>query len=379
MAISHRALIPPTVNPRLEASLRERLEARREYSGSLGELEPLAVRLGLVQNTLRPSFAEARLVVFAADHGLAVDDVGVGIGVGIGPGSSVDAAERVRAGAASRRSTASTVRALLDDRLPLTAFARLEGLDLMVVDAGIAEPVAPHAHLLARKIAHGTRNSRVGPAMSVEHAHAAMRAGMEIGDTLGCSALACAGLGVGSYESAALVLACLSGRELRDFVVSGPSMEPALLEHLLLVLDGARNRHKELADPVEVLAAVGGFEVAMMAGLMLSAGSRRRLIVTDGLAACAALCVASAIAPSLPDYCVHARSTAHRGLDEALDIFGAAALVEVGLDTLDGTGAALAWPLVRHAAAVLGGASEARTNEASIASEPARSASTTSS
>jgi nicotinate-nucleotide--dimethylbenzimidazole phosphoribosyltransferase len=345
-AISHRALIPPTANPRLEQALRDRLAARGEIAGSLGELEALAVRLGLVQNRLRPRFEDARLLVFAADHGLAVDDIG-----GVRSGARADAAP-ARPGA-ERRSTASLVRALLEDRLPLTAFARLDGLELTVVDAGVAEAVAPHARLLARKIAHGTRNSRVGTAMSLDRAHAAMRAGMEIGDSLGCSALACAGLGIGASESAAVVLACLSGHELQEFVVSGAQMAPGLLEHLMQVLEGVRQRHRGLSDPVEVLAAVGGFEVAMMAGLMLNAASRRRLIITDGLAACAALSVATAIAPSTPDYCVHARSTVHEGLDRALELFGATALVELGLDTLDGTGAALTWPLVRHAAAVL--------------------------
>ena len=361
MTISPRALIPPTANPSLEKALRDRLESQRPMAGSLGELEPLAVRLGLVQNRLRPHFDDARLVIFAADHGLAVDDIDA-------EGAPAATVATPSPDAARRHSTAMSVRDLLANRFPLTAFSRLAGLELTVVDAGVADALAPDASLLARKIAHGTRNARVGAAMSVDQAHAAMRAGMEIGDSMACSALACAGLGIGSHQSAALVLACMSGHQLRPFVVAEPSMAPERVEHLMRVLEAARQRHRELADPVEVLAAVGGFEIAMMTGLMLSAASRRRLIVTDGIAACAALAVAAAIAPSTPDYCVHARSTRHQGLDHALGLFAATALVELGLDTLDGTGAALTWSLVRHASALLadwpGAASAARVGAA---------------
>ncbi|HEX7418182.1 MAG TPA: nicotinate-nucleotide--dimethylbenzimidazole phosphoribosyltransferase, partial [Steroidobacteraceae bacterium] len=292
---------------------------------------PLAVRLALIQNTLKPRFQSPRIVVFAADHGLAVDDLGAG----------------------ERHSTAATVLALLSERLPLAVFARLQGLELTVVDSGVAEAVIPHVRLLARKIAHGTRNSRAGAAMSTEQAHAAMRAGMEIGDSLGGSAVACAGIGIGSAQSAALLLSCMSRAPLREFIDSGPGMAEGLLEHLLRVLEGARGRHGHLEDPIELLAAVGGFEVAMMAGLMLAAASRRRLIIPDGMAACAALMIASAIAPAVPDYCVHARSNRLPGLDRALALFGAQALIEVGLDSIDGTGSTLAWPLVRCAAALL--------------------------
>jgi len=110
-------LIAPTDNPALERLLRAGLEQRRGSDGSFGALEPLALRLGLMQNAESPSLASARIIVFAADHGLAVDDV-----AGRGP-----------------RSTATTVPALLDESLPLAALARLHGLELTVVDGGIAE------------------------------------------------------------------------------------------------------------------------------------------------------------------------------------------------------------------------------------------------
>ena len=327
----NRPLIAPTANPLLEQALRQKLKRRSETTGSLGELEPLAVRLGLMQNTLKPAFDAPQIVIFAADHGLAVDGVGASAG----------------------RTTESLVHALLKRRLPVSVFAQIQGLDLSVVDSGVAEPVAPHARLLARKIAHGTRNARAGPAMSQDQAHAAVRAGMEIGVSLAGNAVACAGVGVGSHESAALVLSRLTGADLGSLLGAGAAAPDERLEHLLVVLHNAQNRHKNVIDPLAVMAAFGGFEMAMMVGLMLVAASDRHLIVVDGMPACAALMVASRIAPAVTDYCVHCRSHSHKGLDEALGLFNTAALLELGIESTDGTGATLAWPLVRSAAALL--------------------------
>ncbi len=327
----NRSLISPTSNPLLEQALRKKLERRAETTGGLGELEALAVRLGLIQNTLKPRFRDPQIVIFAADHGLAVEGLSV----------------------LGNQSTALLAHQLLTSQLPIGVFARLQGLELSVVDCGVSESIGPHARLLARKIAHGTRNARVASAMSLDQAHAAIRAGMEIADALDGNAVACAGIGVGSLESAALLLARLSGTNLSDLLIAGPDMEEAKLAHVMAVLQSAQARHKDVVDPVEVLAAFGGFEMAMMAGVMLVAGSKRQLIIVDGMPACAALMVAARIAPAVTDYCVFCRSHSHQGLDEALAMFHASALLELGMESTDGTGATLAWPLVRSAAALL--------------------------
>ncbi len=327
----NRSLISATSNPLLEQAWRKKLARRAETTGGLGELEALAVRLGLIQNTLKPRFRTPQIAIFAADHGLAVEGINL----------------------AGNASTAMLAHQLLTSQLPLAVFARIQGLEMSVVDCGVSESVAPHARLLARKIAHGTRNARVTSAMSLDQAHAAIRAGMEIADSLVGNAVVCAGIGVGSHESAALVLARLSGANLSDLLISGPDMEEANLAHLLAVLHGAQARHKDVTDPVEVLAAFGGFEMAMMVGVMLVAGSKRHLIVVDGMPACAALMVAARIAPAVTDYCVYCRSHSHQGLDQALALFHASALLELGMESTDGTGATLAWPLVRSAAALL--------------------------
>jgi nicotinate-nucleotide--dimethylbenzimidazole phosphoribosyltransferase len=288
------------------------------------------LRLGLIQNTLKPRFRAPQIAIFASDHGLVVDGIG---------GSSMP--------------TALLVQNLLTSKLPLGVFARIQGLELSVVDCGLAESAAPHARLLARKIAHGTRNARVTAAMSLDQAHAAIRAGMEIADSLPGNVVACAGVGVGAHQSAALVIARLAGADLRGLVGVDPQTKAEEVAHQMTVLQGAQARHKDVVDPVEVLAAFGGFEIAMMVGVMLVAGSKRHLIMVDGISACAALMVASRIAAAVTDYCVFCRSHSHPGLDHALAQFEASALLELGMESTDGTGATLAWPLVRSAAALL--------------------------
>jgi hypothetical protein len=142
------SLIAPTTNPLLEQALLAKLQRRALAQGGLGELEPVAVRLGLVQHSLRPRLREPQLLVFAADHGLAVD------GIHAEPG----------------RQTDEMVQQILAGQQPISVFARQQGLNLSVVDCGVATQLPPHERLLPRKIAHGTRNARVGNAMSLEQA-----------------------------------------------------------------------------------------------------------------------------------------------------------------------------------------------------------------
>jgi nicotinate-nucleotide--dimethylbenzimidazole phosphoribosyltransferase len=331
MTTSNRSLVTPTSNPQLEKALRAKLVQRHERGGSLGELEPLAIRLGLMQNTLRPRFHDPQLLIFAADHGLAVDGLSDAQG----------------------RNTIDSVHLLLQNMLPLNVFARAHQLSVSVVDCGVAEHIEPHERLQVRKIAHGTRNSRVTAAMSLEQAHAGMRAGMQIGEQLRGNLSILAGIGVGSHESAAMILSRLADCSVRDLIVSGPSMDTAKLAHLMVVLQGALGRHRAVVEPIEVLAALGGYEVAVMVGVMLMAASKRHLLMVDGIAACAALMLAARIAQPVTDYCVFCRSHSHMGLDHTLNLFRASALLELGMDSTDGTGATLAWPLVKSAAALL--------------------------
>lgn len=327
---AHRSPIPPTDHPALERELHALLQRRAGAAGDLGELKAIALRLGLVQGTARPRFHAPQLVIFAADHGLAAE------------------------GVVERLDGAATVARLLAGRLPLAAFARLQDVALTVVDCGIAEAVAPHPRLLPRKIAHGSRSARMGTAMSPAQAQAGMRAGMELADALPGNVLMCAGLGAGGLECGALVIARLTGTDVETLVERGPAaLDPQAQARRMMVLHTALERHRALRHPVEVLAAFGGHDMTTMVGAMLVAASRRHLLVLDGMAACAAFLVASRLAPEIRPYGLFCHSRDHRGLQRAQQLLDGSPMLEMGLDTTDGTGALLAWPLLRHAAALL--------------------------
>jgi nicotinate-nucleotide--dimethylbenzimidazole phosphoribosyltransferase len=135
------------------------LRRRSATGGNLGQLEPLALRLGLMQRTLKPQFSDPQLLIFAADHGIAVE--------GLVPPEAPQ--------------THEVVQMLLSGHLPLSGFAKAQQLELLVIDCGVAAEMQAHDQLLMRKIAHGTRNAKLTAAMSPDQAQAAMRAGMQLG------------------------------------------------------------------------------------------------------------------------------------------------------------------------------------------------------
>lgn len=323
-------LIARTHDPVLEARLRASLAPESGPSGAFGPLEPLAIRLGLILGSAEPRLRKPQLQLFAGDHGLVVD--------GIAP--------------AEEPTTATQVQGLLGGRSPLPGVARIFGLAMTVVDAGVADRLPPLTGLVTRKIAHGTRNARAGAAMTPVQTQAAIRAGMEIADAAPGNVIACAGLGVGGDVAASLVVSRLSDVPARVFLDRGDEMPAEHLAHLEMVCQGAQGRHRDVHDPIDTLAAFGGFETAMMTGLVLAAARRRCAVLLDGFAACAALHVARRVDPAVTDYVVLARSRSHAGLAKAHALLDVPCLPDSGLETLDGTAAVLGWPLL-HAASLL--------------------------
>jgi nicotinate-nucleotide--dimethylbenzimidazole phosphoribosyltransferase len=339
--------VASTVQPDLEAAVRTRLIdlriAQHAHPGPFEPLEMLALRLALIQQHPRPRLRQPQLVIFAGDHGLAVE-----------------VADAVPC------DTESIVGDLLDSRLPLPVLAHLQGVTTHVVDCGLANTVETRPGMLARKIAHGTRNCRFAQAMTQQQVQAAMRAGRDIVDALPGNVLACAGLGMGSHAVSALLLSQLTGLALDDIILPrGADPTNSLREqhlNLLRQIQRSQNRHAALDNPLEALAAFGGFETAMMVGAMIAAASRRHLLIIEGLNACAALAVAERIAGPVGEYAMVASRLPTQasgpgdrpgGHEVALSILQAQALPEMHLQGIDGTGIPLSWPWVQAAASLL--------------------------
>ena len=338
---SPAAWIWPPVAPldrALEAALRSRIDGKAKPPGSLGRLEDLAVQLAMMWHPAEAKVERARLLVFAGDHGLTED------GVSQYP----------------QAVTAAMVRTFLAGRASANAFSAACGVELRVIDAGVAADLPPHDRLIAAKIAHGTRNAAREPAMSLTQANAALARGCEfaieaIAD--GVDIIAIGEMGIGNTASSALIAHRLAPAPLDQCIGIGAGQNDDGLARKRAALIRAAERSKAVA-PREVLAEFGGFEIAMMAGAVLGAASQRRPVLVDGFISSAAALVAIRLCPAARDYCIFAHRSAERGHGLILDALDARPLLDLGLRLGEGTGAVLAVPLVRAAARLMTGVAD---------------------
>ncbi len=318
-------------NPSLAQRLQQRLDRKTKPQGSLGRLESLALQIGLIQQTETPAWREPQLLVFAADHGLAAR------GVSAYPSDVTwQMVENFLAGGAA-----------------VSVLARQHGMALTVIDAGVKHRFAPRAGLLDRKIALGTADALEGPAMSEAQCTQAIEAGREVVRQLPGNAVLLGEMGIGNTSSAALLLARLGNEELARCVGRGTGLDDAGLAHKLGVLHDVLQRHRAATSPLAAMAAMGGFEIAMLAGAALQAAAERRTIVVDGFIAGAGVLVATKLVPAVRGYCVLAHRSAEAGHARLIEQLGGEPLLDLGLRLGEGSGAALAWPLLDSALRVL--------------------------
>jgi len=325
--------LPPidsTADAALTARLRREIDHKTKPLGALGLLEGLALQLGLIQRSESPALHGPQMVVFAADHGIAAEGVS----------------------AYPQAVTVQMVGNMLAGGAAINVFARQHGFTLLVVDAGVAADLPAHPQLLARKIGYGTKNIATTTAMSRDQAEAALTAGMVLMQALPGNVVAFGEMGIANTSPAALLLARLAGASILEATGRGTGLDDRQLLHKQGVLKRALARHPatEPLDVVGELAALGGFEIAMMAGAMLQAASERRVVLVDGFIAGAAALVAQALAPAVHDYLVFCHRSAETGHRLLLAHLQAKPLLALDLRLGEGTGALLAWPLVQSAA-----------------------------
>ena len=322
--------IKSTADVALQARLQQKINGKTKPLGALGLLERLALQLGLIQCSESPALHQPQMVVFAADHGIEAEGVS----------------------AYPQTVTAQMVSNMLSGGAAVNVFARQHGFALQVVDAGVAAKLPAHPQLLQRKIAMGTKNSCCEAAMSRFEAQAALVAGMQVVQALPGNVVAFGEMGIANSSAAALLLARLTGASIADAAGRGTGLDDTQLLHKQAVLARALALHSatDPFDAIEELAALGGFEIAMMAGAMLQAASERRVVLVDGFIAGASALVAQALMPAVRDYLVFCHRSAETGHRLLLAHLQAKPLLELDLRLGEGTGALLAWPLVLSAA-----------------------------
>lgn len=321
------------VDRSLEAALRRKIDNKTKPLGALGRLEDLALQVGLVQRSLEPSLAKPHIVVLAGDHGAAKAGIS----------------------AYPQDVTWQMVENFLAGGAAINVFARANGIGLTVVDAGVNHEFGSRPNLVDAKIAPGTANYLEGPAMSAAQRDAALAKGAEIVGRLvadGVDVVGFGEMGIGNTAAASLITHCLSGASLVDCVGRGTGLDDAGLARKRELLGQALARYTGARDDaLAVLAQFGGFEIATMAGGMLAAARAGRIVLVDGFICGAAALVAARVAPAFLDYAVFCHASAEPGHKAQMAALGAKPLVDLGMRLGEGTGAAVAWPLLRAACA----------------------------
>jgi nicotinate-nucleotide--dimethylbenzimidazole phosphoribosyltransferase len=330
--------IPPTLpsfdDPALRAQVLHDLDAKTKPPGSLGRLEALAVQLALVQGSPRPVLRSPQLVVFAGDHGIAAQGVS----------------------AYPSEVTRQMVLNFLAGGAAVSVLARQHGLQVTVADCGVAAEFEPRAGLVRLKVPgaeRGTADTRRGPAMDMAQCVAAVDKGRQLVSTLLGNVLLLGEMGIANTSAAALLMARLTGEPLDACVGRGTGLDDTGLAHKRQVLQQALAVNAGAVAPLEALAALGGYEIATMVGAVQQAASERRVIVVDGFITTAAVAVAAALQPGVLDACVFSHCSNESGHARWLQRLGATPLLDLGLRLGEGSGAALAWPLLVSACHVL--------------------------
>jgi len=329
----------PAIGPRVQRAL----DGKTKPPGSLGQLEALAVRLATAQGTEAPVADPAHLLIFAGDHGLVAE------GVSAWP----------------QEVTAQMVRTFLAGGAAATVFAKVVDCRVTVADAGVAGDLSDAPGLVRATIRAGTRNAAREDALTPAEVAAALEFGARLaaeaatggsangGGDAGARVLALGEMGIGNTSAATLLAHKVAGLDLDELTGPGAGLDPDGVVRKRAVLGRAAARHPGPLAPDRALAAFGGLEIAAMAGALVGAASRRAVVLVDGFIASAAALMALTARPEARPYTIFAHRSHEPGHGAILRALEARPLLDLDLRLGEGTGAVLALPLLRAAAAMV--------------------------
>lgn len=323
--------ITPCKDAELLITLQAKIDNKTKPVGSLGRLEELAIRIGQIQHTLEPKLIDPQLVVYAGDHGI------VARGVSAFP-SDV---------------TWQMVENFLADGAAVSVLARQHQIHMTVVDCGVNHDFEPREKLLIRKVGKGTADSSKHSAMSYVQAIQCIESGMQVVAELPGNVLILGEMGIGNTSAASLLFSKLENIDVALCTGAGTGLNAEAIKRKTQVLCEALEHHCQLKDPIEVLAALGGFEIATMVGSILKAAAEKRVILVDGFIVSSAVLVASKIDHAVLDYCIFTHQSGEKGHALMLEILKAKPLIDLELRLGEGSGAMIAWPLIQSASLIL--------------------------
>ncbi|SFD48532.1 nicotinate-nucleotide-dimethylbenzimidazole phosphoribosyltransferase [Chitinophaga sp. CF118] len=319
------------VNRNNAAALELKINYKTKPHGALGLLEKTAFQIGCIQDTLTPALHSPTIVVFAGDHGIARE--------GVSP--------------FPQEVTYQMVFNFLQGGAGINVFGQQNGIAIKVVDAGVNFNFDPHPDLINAKIDMGTKSYLDEPAMTETQCAAAINKGAEIVQDIhsaGCNVIGFGEMGIGNTSSAAIIMSLLCELPLDQCIGRGTGLNDEGLEKKKAILTTAMTRQNGFEKtPFNILKTFGGFEVAMICGAMLKAAELQMIVLVDGFITTAALLVAAAINSNVTEYCIFSHQSNEQGHRLMLEHLKAEPLLHLGLRLGEGTGAAVAYPVVQSA------------------------------
>lgn len=321
-------------DPRAAAGARAEMEQKLKPLGSLGRLESLAVRMAGIRGVADPGVPTPAVVVCAADHGVA--------GAGVS--------------AFGQEVTGLMVDSFAAGGAAVCVLAREAGARLVVADLGVLEPRPVQGSVLDRRVRAGTANSLTGEAMTLAEAHTAVAHGIRIVADLvdeGVDLVTLGEMGIGNTTTASAVSALLLGFPAAEVCGRGTGLDDEQYAHKVEVVSQIVARHGEAADPMAVLAAAGGLEIAALVGVVLGCAAHRVPVVIDGFITGSAALVAAAISPDSVDAMIAGHRSVEPGHTLQLKSLALEPVLDLELRLGEGSGATLALPVLRSSLAIL--------------------------
>jgi nicotinate-nucleotide--dimethylbenzimidazole phosphoribosyltransferase len=324
-----------TINPickEIQIALQKKIDFKTKPLGSLGLLETIAVKIGSIQNTLTPKITEPTIVVFAGDHGIT---------------------KTKRVSPYPQEVTQQMVFNFLNGGAAINVFCKQNIINLKIVDAGVNADFDQNDNLISAKIAKGTKDFSLEKAMTTTQCNSALEKGKEIVNTLfykNCNTIGFGEMGIGNTSSAALLMSYFTAINIENCVGKGTGLDNEGLQQKKTILKEVYEKHiKNIDSPTEALATFGGFEIVMITGAILEAAALKMTILIDGFIVTAALLAANAIDKNVLDYCVFTHSSGEQGHQKVLDFLHVKPILNLGLRLGEGTGAAVAFPIIKSA------------------------------
>ncbi|MDI3521004.1 MAG: nicotinate-nucleotide--dimethylbenzimidazole phosphoribosyltransferase [Anaerophaga sp.] len=326
--------IRPVENQELRKLLQFNIDQKTKPVGSLGRLEELAMRIGLILQTTTPELKSPVMITVASDH--AITEEGV---------SPVPA-----------EITWQQVKNFLNGGGGIGLFCKQYGFDLVVVDAGVNYDFEPHPGLIDKKVRKATRNFLKEPAMTTDECNKAIQNGRDVVASFaneGSNVIGFGEMGIGNSSPATALLSVFANIPVDECVGPGCGLDSEGVKNKAKVLKMAIDKHGISQKPEENLAIYGGLEIATIAGGMLEAANRRMIILVDGFITTSAFMAAYSICPAIRDYAIFAHCSGEPGHKQMLKYIGRRAILDLDMRLGEGTGAALVYPIIQGSVSML--------------------------